>query len=625
MSYQVLARKWRPATFHEMRGQEHVLQALVNALDSDRLHHAYLFTGTRGVGKTSVARILAKCLNCETGVSSRPCGKCGACSEISENRFVDLIEVDAASRTKVEDTRELLENVQYAPSKGRFKIYLIDEVHMLSTHSFNALLKTLEEPPPHVKFLLATTDPQRLPATILSRCLQFSLKNIAPEVIVEHLKHVLGAEAVTAEEAALWALARAASGSMRDALSLTDQAIAFSGDGIREADVSSMLGTISRDTVCELIEALAQRDASAVLKLSEQVASNGTDLSLYIEELLSSLHSIAVFQAVPDYQAPQLDSSERLKALAASMLAEDVQLYYQIAVQAQRDLPFAPSPRVGLEMALMRMLTFLADDTDTIEELSTAPAEMAEQAANNSSDPAIIDESAATPAQAAAAPDRAESTPDQSSSVPELPATAISSSTSSDRQAPGVSQVAEAPQASAGPSAAHRDPAATSVLATQAEPQTEKKKPDVEPCHALGPDNWNEVFARLKIAGMARNVAANCELKEAADGHVVFCLDEVNCKLFQATHVAQLESALQNYTGQMLKVTLESGAVGRETPFLHDQRCKRERQQAAVDSIMSDPNVNSLLQTFGGQVEHESIAPIAPKEADLAADPVRRH
>ncbi|HEY3698727.1 MAG TPA: DNA polymerase III subunit gamma/tau, partial [Spongiibacteraceae bacterium] len=249
MSYQVLARKWRPKVFREMVGQEHVLKALINALDHDRLHHAYLFTGTRGVGKTTIARILAKCLNCEAGISSEPCGVCSACNEIAENRFIDLIEVDAASRTKVEDTRELLENVQYAPTRGRFKVYLIDEVHMLSTHSFNALLKTLEEPPPHVKFLLATTDPQKLPATILSRCLQFNLKNMTPERIVQHLTHVLGQEMVGFEEPALWLLGRSADGSMRDALSLTDQAIAFGSGNIVEVDVRAMLGSIDQNAV----------------------------------------------------------------------------------------------------------------------------------------------------------------------------------------------------------------------------------------------------------------------------------------------------------------------------------------------------------------------------------------
>ena len=278
MSYQVLARKWRPARFQEMVGQEHVLKALVNALDDDRLHHAYLFTGTRGVGKTSIARLFAKSLNCETGVSSTPCGQCSACTEIAEGRFVDLIEVDAASRTKVEDTRELMENVQYAPTHGRYKVYLIDEVHMLSTHSFNALLKTLEEPPPHVKFLLATTDPQKLPITILSRCLQFNLKNLIPERIVKHLTFVLGEENIPFEEPALWLLARSADGSMRDAMSLTDQAIAFGAGAINEADVRSMLGTIDQRLVYQMLYCLAAGDAKALMAAVTDLAQFSTRL-----------------------------------------------------------------------------------------------------------------------------------------------------------------------------------------------------------------------------------------------------------------------------------------------------------------------------------------------------------
>ena len=293
MSYQVLARKWRPKTFREMAGQNHVLKALVNALDHDRLHHAYLFTGTRGVGKTTIARILAKCLNCEVGVSSEPCGQCNACVAISEGRFVDLLEVDAASRTKVEDTREILDNVQYTPSQGRYKVYLIDEVHMLSSSSFNALLKTLEEPPAHVKFLLATTDPQKLPATILSRCLQFNLKNLTPERIVDYLKTVLDQEMVQFDESSLWLLGRAADGSMRDALSLTDQAIAFGSGKLGEADVRQMLGTIDHNSVYRLIEALASSDGAGLLAVVADLAEMGADFPGVISELLLVMHRLA--------------------------------------------------------------------------------------------------------------------------------------------------------------------------------------------------------------------------------------------------------------------------------------------------------------------------------------------
>ncbi len=358
MSYQVLARKWRPRTFRELVGQQHVLQALVNALDHDRLHHAYLFTGTRGVGKTTIARILAKCLNCETGVSSEPCGQCSACREINDGRFVDLIEVDAASRTKVEDTRELLENVQYAPTRGRYKVYLIDEVHMLSSHSFNALLKTLEEPPPHVKFLLATTDPQKLPVTILSRCLQFHLKNMEPERIVGHLQHVLEQEMVPFEEAALWQLGRAADGSMRDAMSLTDQAIAFGGGKVVEADVRAMLGTIDQNLVFTVLQALVSADSRQILTSVELLSQHAPDYGAALAELLSTLHRVAIAQALPEAVDNARGDREQILALAGQLPAEDVQLFYQTALMGRRDLPLSPEPRAGFEMVLLRMLAF---------------------------------------------------------------------------------------------------------------------------------------------------------------------------------------------------------------------------------------------------------------------------
>lgn len=367
MSYQVLARKWRPKRFVEMVGQEHVLKALVNALDDDRLHHAYLFTGTRGVGKTSIARLFAKSLNCEVGVSSEPCGQCSACKEIAEGRFVDLIEVDAASRTKVEDTRELLENVQYAPTQGRYKVYLIDEVHMLSGHSFNALLKTLEEPPPHIKFLLATTDPQKLPVTILSRCLQFNLKNLAAERIVEHLSFVLKEESVEAEEGALWLLARAAEGSMRDALSLTDQAIAFGAGSVTEADVRAMLGTIDHRVVFELLDALSRSDGRQLVQLVGALAEFAPDYSSVLAEMISILHRIALAQVVPDAIDNALGDKQQVLDLAGRIRAEEVQLFYQIALTGRKDLAMVPQPRDGLEMTLLRMLAFRPADQAPID------------------------------------------------------------------------------------------------------------------------------------------------------------------------------------------------------------------------------------------------------------------
>jgi len=358
MSYQVLARKWRPRDFTELVGQEHVRRALVNALDNDRLHHAYLFTGTRGVGKTTIARILARSLNCEKGITSTPCGVCSACEEISSGRFIDLIEVDAASRTKVEDTRELLENVQYAPTRGRFKVYLIDEVHMLSGHSFNALLKTLEEPPPHVKFLLATTDPQKLPVTVLSRCLQFNLKSLGVQQITGQLDRILQQEGIEAQPGAVRQLAFAASGSMRDALSLLDQAIAFGGGRLTEDEVRSMLGTIDRDVVYRLLDTLSNGDAAGLLQEIRAADEFSPDYAALLADMVSVLQRVALAQVLPDAVDETFGDREAVLALAGKLPAEDVQLYYQIALIGRRDLSLSPEPRGGFEMVLLRMLAF---------------------------------------------------------------------------------------------------------------------------------------------------------------------------------------------------------------------------------------------------------------------------
>jgi DNA polymerase-3 subunit gamma/tau len=362
MSYLVLARKWRPRNFAELVGQEHVRQALVNALDSGRVHHAFLFSGTRGVGKTTIARILAKSLNCERGVRSTPCGECGACREIDEGRFVDLIEVDAASRTKVDDTRELLDNVQYLPTRGRYKVYLIDEVHMLSNHSFNALLKTLEEPPPHVKFLLATTDPQKLPVTVLSRCLQFNLKRLPAALIAERLLAILRAEGVAAEPAAVALLARSADGSLRDALSLLDQMLAFGAGRVTETDARAMLGTVDRQQVVRLVERLAERDARGLFECIAAIDEFAPDYAQLLDEIAALLQRVALRQAVPDLPDDEIHATETLTALAARLPADELQLAFQIAILGRRDLELAPDPRTGVEMTLLRMLAFRPAD-----------------------------------------------------------------------------------------------------------------------------------------------------------------------------------------------------------------------------------------------------------------------
>ncbi len=493
MSYQVLARKWRPRTFREMVGQQHVLQALVNALDHNRLHHAYLFTGTRGVGKTTIARILAKCLNCETGVSSEPCGQCSSCNEINEGRFVDLIEVDAASRTKVEDTRELLENVQYAPTRGRYKVYLIDEVHMLSTHSFNALLKTLEEPPPHVKFLLATTDPQKLPVTILSRCLQFHLKNMNPERIVEHLKYVLEQEMVPFEEAALWQLGRGADGSMRDAMSLTDQAIAFGSGKVADSDVSAMLGTIDQSLVYDLLASLATHQGGEVLAAVERLSQHAPDYAAALAELLAVLHRIAIAQTLPEAVDNSRGDRDRVLALSQQLPAEDIQLFYQTALLGRRDLPLAPDPRGGFEMVLLRMLAFKPQGVRDVptqqlpaQQVAETPSQVQEQAQEK-------------PQDQVQQPQVAEATESVNAAVPELQVAV--------EEKPAQTQSTQ--------TTADRPPWEAAPEATPAAPVNEVSTPAPEPAKQVPPVKKPEPQAQPVSAGPASALAVLDEVAVA--------------------------------------------------------------------------------------------------------------
>jgi DNA polymerase-3 subunit gamma/tau len=367
MSYQVLARKWRPRTFEEMVGQEHVLKTLIHALNTKRLHHAYLFTGTRGVGKTTVARILAKCLNCQSDITAHPCNQCASCKDIDAGRFVDLIEVDAASRTKVEDTRELLDNVQYAPTYGRFKIYLIDEVHMLSGHSFNALLKTLEEPPEHVKFLLATTDPKKLPATVLSRCLQFHLKNLNIPCITEYLQQLLTKENICFETAAVQLISKAANGSVRDALSLLDQAIAFSHENINSKNIHTLLGSIEQNRTEQILASIAAQDGKQLMDITAHLAEQGADFNYVLDDLISAFHEIAIKQVIPDYTVEEYDPM-LISRFSQQFSKEDVQLYYQIALLGRRDLHLMNNLQKSFEMTLLRILAFQPrSSTETCE------------------------------------------------------------------------------------------------------------------------------------------------------------------------------------------------------------------------------------------------------------------
>ncbi|CAA0118585.1 DNA polymerase III subunit tau [Halioglobus japonicus] len=604
MSYQVLARKWRPSSFREMVGQEHVLQALVNALDRDRLHHAYLFTGTRGVGKTTIARILAKCLNCEGGVSSEPCGTCSSCLEIAEGRSVDLLEVDAASRTKVEDTRELLDNVQYAPTRSRFKIYLIDEVHMLSSHSFNALLKTLEEPPPHVKFLLATTDPQKLPATVLSRCLQFNLKNMPPEQIVGHLAMVLEQEMVSFEEPALWLLGRAASGSMRDALSLTDQAIAFGSGKVSEADVRSMLGSVDLGHVFELLEAVSESDPAKVLGIVQKMSEFAPDFEGSLDELLSLIHRVATAQVVPDAVDNSWGDAQRVSQLAGVITGEDAQLFYQVALNGKRDIALSPDPRRGFEMILLRMLAFrpVAVIDDSVRPQDLQSVELSPVAGGEDSAPVkkspdalrtpLVENSEVSSAQAPAA------------TTETLRPSAIVADAVPAQAAPLPTAAVPAAQAPA--AQVH---ATLSSVAEPGESESAEEVADALSLDELTPENWWQLLEQLGLRGMMLNIASHCELQRRQDNDLAFVLDSGHAALFNDTHSDKLRLALQNYFGFALTVSVELGQPSGETPAMRLNRLAEERQAEAVVAIETDPQLQALIARFDAELDHSSIQP----------------
>ncbi|BBL74561.1 DNA polymerase III subunit gamma/tau [Methylomagnum ishizawai] len=549
MAYQALARKWRPRNFSEIVGQEHVVRALTHALETARLHHAYLFTGTRGVGKTTLARILAKAINCESRHGSDPCGHCLVCREVDEGRFVDLIEVDAASRTKVEDTRDLLDNVLYAPSQGRYKVYLIDEVHMLSGHSFNALLKTLEEPPPHIKFLLATTDPQKIPVTVLSRCLQFNLKRLTPGQIGTQMESILRKEEIQFEANAVKALARAADGSMRDGLSLLDQAIVHGGGRLGEAEVSAMLGTVSRRPVFDLLDALARSDAAALLALVEALSEHAPNYGDVLQQLLIALHHAALAQWVPEAVRRDEDA-ERILALAQRLSAEDLQLFYQTGLVGQRDLPLAPDPRGGFEMVLLRMLAF-------------------------------------RPAEAAAHP------PQPSAPRPEPPRLVHPSPT---------------PQARPEPPPAHTQ-APAPVAPPPPAPGPAAHSPDGG-VPIPGQVNWRELIRATGVAALARELANNCVLEHLDETSCVLLLHPKQALLRAAHTEANLEKALQDYFRRPLKLTIKLGEPAGETPALQNQRQKEERQRAAEIEIEQDENVIALKERFDARIVPGSVKPL---------------
>lgn len=591
MSYQVLARKWRPRFFDEMVGQEHVLRALINALNNQKLHHAYLFTGTRGVGKTTIARILAKCLNCEQGISARPCGQCSACKEIAEGRFVDLIEVDAASRTKVEDTRELLDNVQYAPTRGRFKVYLIDEVHMLSTHSFNALLKTLEEPPAHVKFLLATTDPQKLPVTVLSRCLQFNLKNMTAERIVGHLKHVLAEEQVQFEEPALWQLGRAAHGSMRDALSLTDQAIAYGEGLVGEAQVHAMLGTMDRGRLFKLAELMAKANASDVMAEIAAMAEHAPDYDEVLQGLLSLWHRVALAQVVP----AAVDNSEgeqaAIMALAQTMQPEDLQLYYQIGVSGRQDLALAPEPRQGFEMLLLRMLAFCPAPVAPVDlDLNTA-LQKKKPVANP-----VIEPVSVAPATATALPLQPQTPPIAEELSP--PWLEDESVVAEPVQIAVIAPVEAKPTESEQPKSA-------------ATPELEASTDSLDSAELskLAPHTWWQWVERLPLGGLVQMIAYNMALVRVTGQHYEFELDPEQSILYNDTHQLKIQEALNTLLPEA-SMQIELKLPGYETPAQREKRLKAEAFEQAEAILASDDTLAEILNTFNAKIVEGSIRPV---------------
>ncbi len=613
MSYQVLARKWRPSNFAQVAGQTHVLKSLINALDNQRLHHAYLFTGTRGVGKTTLARILAKCLNCETGISSTPCETCDSCREISEGRFIDLIEVDAASRTKVEDTRDLLENVQYSPSRGRFKVYLIDEVHMLSTHSFNALLKTLEEPPPHVKFLFATTDPQKLPITVLSRCLQFNLKNLSPGTITEYLIDILRQEKIDSEEAALWQIAAAAGGSMRDALTLADQAISYCQGKISVEGVVEMLGIPEQQKVFRLLEEMSSGDVKRVFALMDTLSDQTPDYGQTLDSFMSVLHRVAMAQVLPEAIDNSMGDKQVIQNLAGQLTAEDVQLYYQLGIKGREDLRFASDARAAFEMLLLRMMVFspnyvavtAAPTTDNTSQSDSQSAESDEKKKTESPDDLARDRATSTLAgspeiaTASAPSSRSRATTEPASSNPAVPNPAT-------RELPTQRPPAETAHQTA--SAAEKS--GTRVMPS-AKPASDSASSDnLTELETLTHVRWLEVYKALGIGGIVGNVLANSQLESVNGKALHFILDKSQSAVFSEEIQPKVSQALAEYFGVSVSATIQIGEVSAETPAMLSQRLKQERHLEMVDEFEHDENVQELLKHFSGTLAKETIAPI---------------
>ncbi len=642
MSYQVLARKWRPQTFADVVGQEHVLTALANGLSLGRIHHAYLFSGTRGVGKTSIARLLAKGLNCETGITATPCGVCDNCREIEQGRFVDLIEIDAASRTKVEDTRDLLDNVQYAPARGRFKVYLIDEVHMLSRHSFNALLKTLEEPPSHVKFLLATTDPQKLPVTILSRCLQFHLKALDVDQIRHQLEHILNEEQIAHEPRALQLLSRAADGSLRDALSLTDQAIA-SGDGqVSTQAVSAMLGTLDDDQALSLVEAVIAADGERVMTLVNDAAARGIEWEALLVEMLGLLHRIALVQLSPAALGSDMAAIEvRMRELARTVPPADVQLYYQTLLIGRKELPYAPDRRMGVEMTLLRALAFhprMPLPEPEVPRQSFAPvaptAVMTPTQVPQQSAPAHQAPAAPLPestSQVLAARNQLQRAQGATKTKKSEPAAASRARPVNNAALERLASVSERVQARPAPSALEQTPAkkeayrwkATTPVAEVKEvvatPKALKKALEHEKtpelaaklaAEAIERDPWAAQVSQLSLPKLVEQVALNA-WKEENGNAVCLHLRSSQRHLNSSGAQQKLAEALSQLAGSTVELTIvEDDNPAVRTPLEWRQAIYEEKLAQARESIVADNNIQTLRRFFDADLDEESIRPI---------------
>jgi DNA polymerase III subunit gamma/tau len=595
MSYQVLARKWRPRSFADMVGQGHVVRALSNALDRGQLHHAYLFTGTRGVGKTTLARILSKSLNCEHGVTSTPCGICAACRAVDEGRFVDLLEVDAASRSKVDQTRELMDNVPFAPISGRYKVYLIDEVHMLSTPSFNALLKTLEEPPPHVKFLLATTDPQKVPVTVLSRCLQFTLKRLTPGEIQGQLAHILEAEGIPFEAQALTLLARAADGSMRDGLSLLDQAIAFGAGRVQADEVGAMLGTVGRGLTLDLAEALAAGDGARVLAEVARVHDLTPDLAEVLRELLSLLHRIALYQQVPAILAEDDPDHGRIADLAGRLAPEDVQLFYQVALLGQQDLPLSPDPRTGLEMVLLRALAFrpaagTGPRPDSPPDVRSEPDRQGD--AGHPSGTAAQDRLRAQDRHAGAGANQV-----QPSAPPASAAAGLDSGATF------------APDAGTGVPDLAAGPAGDRLRIAELGPADARARPAGRQLRLQGPEDWHPLVAGLALRAAAAELATNCEFVSWDGARLRLNLDPAGEHMQIPSAVERLRGALAGALGTPVTLEIRVRKPEQDTPARRRVRQDAEHQAQTEAQMQADPVVLRLQERFDAEWVPDSIRP----------------